>query len=211
MMRVLGWLVALLALVMIGVIVWPAEHRTLLPLLGAAAVVLAGIFLPSSLGRAAAIALAVVALTVIAEPELLLSRGGDPRIAWAALLAAAAFRREAIRVPTLVAAGVLAVTLSPPSDISLLSVAPAVLLQVSVCLVAIVMQLLHRPAARWWRVYRAIEPLVCAVAAAIVVIPFGRNGLTLVAMLAWYLPPAIAAAVVGVVAEIPPPRQTVTP
>lgn len=210
MMRVFGWLVALLALVMIGVIAFPAEHRALLPLLGAAAVVVAGVLLTSSLARAAAIALAVVALTVIAEPELLVSRGGDPRITWAALLAAAAFRREAIRVPTLVAAGVLAVTLSPPSDISLISVAPPVLLQVLVCLVSIAMQFIDRPSAAWWRLYRAIEPLVCAVAAAIVVVPFARNGLTFAALLAWYLPVAVAAAVVGVVAEVLP-RQTATP
>lgn len=201
MTRAIVWTVALLTIAMIGVLAWPVEQRSMVVTLAAAALAVAGLLVPSSFTRALAVTLGVFALTAIAEPVLLVSTAGDPRIAWTALLAAVVLRMENLRVATLAAAGVIAATITPPSDISLLSVAPPVLLQILVCVIAAGAQLLNRPSASWWRVYRAIEPVFFALVAAAAVRPFARNGLTLAVLLAWFIPPALGATTVGLVVE----------
>lgn len=201
MTRAIVWTVALLTIAMIGVLAWPVEQRSMVVTLVAAALAVAGLLVPSSFTRALAVTLGVFALTAIAEPVLLVSTAGDPRIAWTALLAAVVLRIENLRVATLAAAGVIAATITPPSDISLLSVAPPVLLQILVCVIAAGAQLLNRPSASWWRVYRAIEPVLFALVAAAAVRPFARNGLTLAVLLAWFIPPALGATTIGLVVE----------
>lgn len=208
MPRPLAWIIALSAIAMIGVMAWPTEHHSGLLTLLVALLVVAGFLVPSAFARAATVTLGVFTLTVIAEPALLVSKGGDPRIAWAAIVAAVVFRAEGLRVPTLVAAGIIAATITPPSDTSLLSIAPPVLLQVLVCTIAVGVQLFDRPDLSWWRFYGVIEPLLIAVLAAIVILPFARDGLSPAVLLAWCVPPALAAAAVGFVGEALGRRRT---
>jgi hypothetical protein len=203
MRRVYGWIIVLLSVVLIGVWLWPTDSRSLTLLVMTACVVLAGATLrESGNSRPAAMTLGVVASTIILEPALLVSPGGyDVRIGWAALLAGMLLRADA-RIHTLVAAGVMAVTITPPSDISLLRVTPPVLLQVLVCAVAIALQWIKADGRPWWRVYRVAEPLLMLVVAVALVAPFGRNGLTLHDLVSWHMNVAIAATVMGLLFEL---------
>lgn len=199
MMRALPWLFALLSLAMIGTVLWPADHRSVAVLLGGAALVIAGLSSGSLVARGAATILTTVMLTSIALPELLIATGADPRIPWTALLVVSTYRPHVIRTHTLVAAAVVATFITPPSDISLLSAAPPVLLQTLICASAVALQLVDRDGKPWWPWYRALEPFVVTLIAAVALAPFARNGLTLAGLLTWHAVPATAATAAALV------------
>ncbi|MBV8519085.1 MAG: hypothetical protein JO197_16945 [Acidobacteria bacterium] len=203
MRRAFTWLGTLLNAALIGVCMWPAEHSLLLFAVVAAAV-LVSLSCDSTILEASATTLGVVAATVLAEPALAISRGSfDVRIAWAAILAAVLFRSNPrIRVHSLVTAAVIAVTIIPPSDTSLLIVSPPVLLQVVVCLVAISLQAFDHRTRRWWPAYRIAEPLLVVALASAFVLPFAHNGLTLSELVAWHVYVGVAASLIAFVDEL---------
>jgi hypothetical protein len=202
MMRAVAWLTTLTALALIGALLWPSDHRSFVLGIVVAATVVLAMSLPVAAPRGAAVTLATVSLIVLGSTAAVTPFEGDLRPLWTGVLVAVVWRSGVLRLQTLITAGVLAVGIAPPSDISLLNASPPVLLQVTICVVAIAAQQFERPSSKWWRLYRIGEPILLAIVAAAVVAPFARNGLTLGVLIIWYAGVAAAATAVAVPLEM---------
>ena len=201
-MRPLDWLLTILALATIGIVLWPAASLPLAVLIVAAALAVAGMSRDARPPRAAAVLLGGVVLTLLAEPELRASTGGyDPRLAWTAVLSALIAWQQGIRAHTLTAAAVMVTSLAPPADISLLRVAPPVLVQVLICSVLTALQAFER-AKPWWTAFRIGEPLLALGIVVGMTAPFARNGLTFASLLRWHFPVVATAIAVALVLSV---------
>lgn len=207
MQRAFDSLVVLLAALFGGVFLWPTTARSLPLVLVVGCIVIVGLMRAAVVSRAAALLLGVVSLTVVAEPLLRVAQAAyDMRLVWALLVIALSVRGDRIRVHTLGALGIMVVLLTPPADISLLRVAPPVLLQVVICAIVVGAQRFHSTAARW-RWYRVMEPFVGVALVALVLLPFRTHGLSVFDLVRWHAPVASIAALIGLAVELVPPAQ----